>query len=135
MALPGGHRDGGDPDVLHTAVRETREEVGLDLVRDAELLGRLSGVRAIARGRVQNLEIVPLVFALHGAADTRPDPREVQEVVWAKLSPLISGAAATTFDYAHDGRLHALPAFDVSGRIVWGLTYRILRDLFALLDP
>src|SRR5258706_13265424 len=43
MALPGGHAHPSDVDLLHTARRETLEEVGIDLT-DAELLGRLDEV-------------------------------------------------------------------------------------------
>jgi 8-oxo-dGTP pyrophosphatase MutT (NUDIX family) len=133
MALPGGHRSADDVDLLHTAVRETGEEVGLDLSRDAEFLGSLTPLQAMARGRRRDLLIVPLVFALHGSSATTPDAREVDEVIWAKVSVLASGAAETTFDYEHDGNHYALPAYDVDGRIVWGLTYRIVQDLLLVL--
>ena len=132
MALPGGHHSVEDSDLLQTAVRETAEEIGLDLAKQGEYLGGLPGVRAIARGRVQNLEIIPLVFALHGPSALSLDPREVTEVAWAKLSYLRSSAAHTTFDYSHEGRALALPAYNVGGRIVWGLTYRIVNELLAI---
>jgi 8-oxo-dGTP pyrophosphatase MutT (NUDIX family) len=132
MALPGGHHSAGDESLLGTALRETAEEVGLDLRRDAEYLGCLGGVRAIARGRVRNLEIIPLVFALHGPAVLALDAREVTEAAWAKLSYLRSGAAHTDFDYEYEGTVRALPAYNVGGRIVWGLTYRIVNELLAV---
>lgn len=133
MALPGGHRSAQDPDLIHAAIRETAEEVGLDLTQHGEFLGSLTRLQAIARGRRQDLQILPLVFALRGPSVTSPDPREVDEVVWAKLSVLASGAAETTFAHEHEGRTHALPAFDVEGRVVWGLTYRIVCDLLSML--
>src|SRR5262245_34151321 len=40
MAFPGGRRSPEDRDLLATAVRETEEEVGLDLARHGELVGR-----------------------------------------------------------------------------------------------
>ena len=50
MAFPGGRRELTDPDLSHTALRETFEEVGLDLRRDGALLTRLPDVPAIGRG-------------------------------------------------------------------------------------
>src|SRR5690606_20266054 len=41
VALPGGRREPGDPTLWHTAARETREETGMDILRDARLLGTL----------------------------------------------------------------------------------------------
>lgn len=134
MALPGGRRDPEDADLLATAQRETWEEIGLSLVENAELLGRLESVRAALVDR--SFEICPLLFALErGDAPLVLNPREVKSVVWAGLSHLMSPAAVTHFEYrgrsANAGGPQGLqfPAFDVAGHIVWGLTYRILNNL------
>jgi 8-oxo-dGTP pyrophosphatase MutT (NUDIX family) len=130
MAFPGGRHDPSDPDLLHTALRETREEVGLDLTKDAELLGRLELLPAIARGRAVGLTIAPYVFALQRDVPLVKN-REVEEAIWAPLAPMASGRLATTHRYDLDGQLLELPAYDVEGRIVWGLTYRMLEALLA----
>src|SRR5512147_1311947 len=41
MAFPGGHREPHEHDLFLTAARETFEEVGIDLHRQAEAIGRL----------------------------------------------------------------------------------------------
>jgi 8-oxo-dGTP pyrophosphatase MutT (NUDIX family) len=132
MAFPGGRKDEGDPDLLATAQRETREEIALDLARDAELLGRLDDLPAVARGRLTGMVIAPFVFELKGPASLRPN-HEVAEVVWAALGPMMRGEWATTIPYELDGQTLRLPAHAVDGRIVWGLTYKMLDALFALL--
>jgi hypothetical protein len=58
---------------------------------------------------------------------------EVSEVLWAPLWPLFRGELATTFAYEIGGQQLELPAHDVSGRMVWGLTHRMLETLFVLL--
>src|SRR5438105_2270539 len=50
MAFPGGRVDHDDPDALAAAVRETREELGLDLGVHGEKLGELSHLVAMAHG-------------------------------------------------------------------------------------
>jgi len=132
MALPGGHHDAGDADLVATALRETREEVGLTLDRETEWIGSLSRAR-VHSGR-PDFEILPLVFAVARDVELRPNPREVKAIVWAKLDHLLLPAAHTSVAYpsvaAADGQ--RLPAFDVQGHVVWGLTYRILSDLLAV---
>lgn len=134
MALPGGHRDQSDVDLLATAVREISEEVGLDLMQHAELLGRLENARAVAANRAVDFTIFPLVFALHADVEPRGNPKEVQEVIWARVEHLLSPAARSVFDYELRQQRHRFPAFDVGGHRVWGLTFRILENLLAVLS-
>ena len=44
MALPGGRREPGDPDLAGTAIRETAEETGVELEARGWRLGRLAEV-------------------------------------------------------------------------------------------
>ena len=69
MAFPGGRAEPGDADLRATAIRETREEIGVDLATAAEPLGGLDEVRAMARMRPMNLAITPFVFRLHRPFD------------------------------------------------------------------
>lgn len=133
MAFPGGRHDPSDRDLLHTAVRETDEELGLALGA-SNLLGRLDDVHAIAKGRRVGLVIAPHVFALEGDPVLVPNPAEVREYVWASVPALMSGESDTTFTYEYEGTRYKLPAYDVSGNIVWGLTHRMLGVLFEALD-
>ncbi|MBI4705060.1 MAG: CoA pyrophosphatase [Deltaproteobacteria bacterium] len=135
VAFPGGRREPGDADLLATAARETREEVGIDLERQAELLGRLDDVPAIARGRPVALVIVPFVFRAHEGVEPRVEPSrgEVDEALWAPIEPLARGEADTTRAYELQGERVLLPAYRVGGHVVWGLTYRMLRSLFEVL--
>jgi hypothetical protein len=77
--------------------------------------------------------IAPFVFALHRDPVLVGNPQEVDEVLWTPLNPLASGERNTTQPYVLDGQRTSLPAFDVSGRVVWGLTHRMLSELFQLL--
>jgi 8-oxo-dGTP pyrophosphatase MutT (NUDIX family) len=133
MAFPGGREEPSDGDLLQTALRETREEVSLDLERHATLLGRLDELPAVARGRRTGLTIAPFVFELAHREVELAFNYEVQEVVWAPLELLFRGELSTTFPYDLAGQRLELPAHDVDGRIVWGLTHRMLESLFVLL--
>jgi 8-oxo-dGTP pyrophosphatase MutT (NUDIX family) len=134
MAFPGGRRDPSDGDLLHTAIRETAEEVGLALSRDGDLVGRLDDLPAIARGKKVGLVITPFVFAIPGDVDLTLNDDEVHEALWTKLGPLARGERDTGFPYRFEDTELTLPAYDVDGRIVWGLTHRMLSALFEILD-
>lgn len=129
MAFPGGRFDRKDPDLAHTAVRETLEEVGIDLRRDAEPVGELDDLPAMARGRPVGLVISPFVWAMRNDSPLVLN-HEVTEAVWAPVEPLYRGERITTIDYPYEGRTLHLPGFDVEGRVVWGLTYQMLSLFF-----
>ena len=132
MAFPGGREDPEDENLLATAIRETFEEVALDLRQVARLLGQLAPLPAVARGRPVGLTIFPFVFELTADAELSYSD-EVAEAVWVPLDPLLHGRLRTTFAVDRGGEQVQLPAHDVDGRIVWGLTYRMLDSLFELL--
>jgi 8-oxo-dGTP pyrophosphatase MutT (NUDIX family) len=134
MAFPGGRQSPGDADLVATAVRETFEEVGVDLNARGELLGRLHDVQAIARARPTDLVIVPQVFRIEGPVQLMPEPGEVEEALWAPLSPMRRGETLTTVTYEHQGRRFDLPGYQVGRHVVWGLTFRMIETLFEALD-
>ena len=134
MAFPGGHVEAGER-MVDAARRETMEEVGLDLDRHGRLIGRLDHTRAVARGRALDLVIAPYVFELASEPPAFSPNHEVAEVLWAPLLPMISGAAHTELEYEIGGSPQRFPGYDVEGRVVWGLTYRMLGTLFSALNP
>jgi 8-oxo-dGTP pyrophosphatase MutT (NUDIX family) len=134
MAFPGGRREPQDADPLETALRETREEIGLDLAQSARFLAPLESLQATTRGKPLAMHVVPFVFELL-AEPALTLNEEVAEVIWAPLAALARGELATTIPYHHEGQELKLPAWDVDGRIVWGMTYQMLQTLFALTHP
>ena len=95
-------------------------------------IGRLDVIEAVSRARRVGLTISPFVFAVEGDPALSTNV-EVEEVLWTPLAPLIDGAADTSMHYDVNGSTLKLPAWDVRGRIVWGLTYRMLQGLFETL--
>ncbi|NIR35111.1 MAG: NUDIX domain-containing protein [Actinobacteria bacterium] len=133
MAFPGGRRDPGDVHLLDTAMRETREELGVDLAI-AEHLGHVDDLQAVARGRVLDLVIRPQVFLWPGEPPPLTPNYEVAAAVWAPIAPMIAGEIDTVRPWREGTQTYRMPAYDVEGRIVWGLTYRMLRTLFAIVE-
>ena len=130
MAFPGGRTEEADASTLHTAIRETREEVAVDLETHATLLGRLDDVQAVSKARAVDMLIAPYVFALTQPVAPIIDPSEVADLMWAELGPMVRGEVDCRRPYHHDGVDLDLPGYRVGEHIVWGLTYRMLELLF-----
>ena len=128
MAFPGGRAEPGDADLLTTAVRETAEEIGLDLARASESFGALDEVRAMARMRPMDLTILPFVFRLVTSAELQLGA-EVRSVHWLSLAALLGADLRSTMDYVYDGASLRFPCVRVDEVVIWGLTYRMLLAL------
>ena len=129
ISLPGGRAEPGDADLLATALRETREEVNLDLATDAELLCRLEALRARTRGRLLDMDVTPFVFGLLRSVETRPDLVEAHSVFWLPLTCAARGELDEEYALEHEGALHRLPAWRFDSHVVWGMTHRMLTEL------
>jgi 8-oxo-dGTP pyrophosphatase MutT (NUDIX family) len=128
MSFPGGRAEPGDADLAATAVRETLEETGIDLARDAELLGPLDEVRAMARLRPMDLTIAPFVFRLRRAVEpTLSD--EVAGLHWLALDELVRPDLRSTMEYLHLETRLTFPCLRVQDLVIWGLTYRMFLGL------
>jgi 8-oxo-dGTP pyrophosphatase MutT (NUDIX family) len=130
MALPGGRRDPGDTSLLETAVRETMEETAVALdPHGPGFLGRLERVTP-SSPRLPPLTIAPFVFGVPPATEARPAPAEVDRVHWVSLARLRDPGPVETVAIDLPGGPRHFPGLRVEGEFVWGLTYRILTDLF-----
>ena len=137
MAYPGGRAEPHDTDLRATAVRETLEEIGIDLARSARLLGTLDEIRAMARGRPVDLAITPFVFRLQEDPETLLS-HEVRSLHWVPLALLFDETSRSLLDYQHENARLKLPCIRLGGTddelVVWGLTYKMcsgLRERFV----
>ena len=129
MGLPGGHRHEEDLDDVQTALREAREEIGVDL-GVSEQLGALDDIQASANGQTIDLVIASFVY-LVGAPPSLELSDEVAETYWVSLSALAGGQARISQEFTLNGQKKVLPGWNVQGHVVWGLTYRIVTNLLA----
>ena len=134
MALPGGHRETIDTDLVETARRETHEEIGLDLNQAGRYLGSLAAIRANPRAGF-DLVVTPQVFALEDKAVPLQPNEEVAEVLWGNLDEMISGRSLTDASFPEFQREGTFPGYQVGAQVVWGLTFRMINDFFELIRP
>ena len=132
IAFPGGRRDPGDADLLATAIRETGEEVGVDL-SSAERLGVLDDL--YPRTPVLPPVVVrPFVFVLT-ARPTIVVSSEVQDAFWVSFRALQAPGVASTVTVDHPGiPRRVLPAYALGNHTIWGMSERILTPLISLVS-
>lgn len=131
IALPGGRRDPSDPDLLATAVRETREETGVELIA-AERVGVLDDLHPRSP-LLPPVVVRPFVFALPARpATTLSD--EVREAFWVALSDLSAPGTYRDVTVSPGGVTLTVPAYVLGPRTIWGMTERILTPLLGLLS-
>lgn len=122
IAFPGGHKSLGDTSFLETAIRESMEEVGVQL-RDHEFLGGLSPMYSRAR----SVLVAPFVFSLKSSVNVRLN-EEVEESFWVPLRELSGMDARKSEVRDQEGKL-TVDSYVYEGHVIWGLTFRILNIL------
>jgi 8-oxo-dGTP pyrophosphatase MutT (NUDIX family) len=128
ISLPGGGYQADDgEDLLATAIRETREELGIEL-EGARMLGNLPPLHPLTSGP-KGIEVTPFVFHTTHALEPVCGP-EALAAFWLPLDLAASGALDSQFEYAPTSM--KFPAWTYEGHVIWGLTWRILGDLIAV---
>jgi 8-oxo-dGTP pyrophosphatase MutT (NUDIX family) len=121
ISLPGGSWEPNDLDLWHTALRETREELGID-THGLELLGLLDAVPVAASGYL----ISPFVAWSPHVPDLSPDPAEVSGIVEVAIQALLDPASIGEEVWELRQRAWLVTFFRLGDVVIWGATARIL---------
>ncbi len=126
ISFPGGVRHREDASLLHTALRETEEELGIAPDR-IEVLGSLPPTQTVVSGFL----IVPFVGILAERPEMTPSPIEIDEVLELEIRRLAAVEREAGAD--HEGERRTWFAYEVDGNTVWGATGRIVRSFLEAL--
>lgn len=128
VSFPGGKREEQDRDFLDTALRETREEIGLE-TKQLNVMGALSPIY-----------IPPSNFLVHPYVGLYPEPpflkkqeSEVAEIFSVDAEDLLSDRHISSIPLDLGGYKATVPVFRFNGHDVWGATAMMISELRQLL--
>ena len=128
VAFPGGKRIEGDFTPLDTAVRETFEEIGVDIINNGEILGNLDAVNPFTPS-VSHYIVCPYVSILYEDVEFTKN-YEVDDIFWVPILHLINPKNRDVRVRYRDGNEINDYIFKYENYIIWGLTGRILNQFF-----
>jgi 8-oxo-dGTP pyrophosphatase MutT (NUDIX family) len=129
IAFPGGRREGEDESPENTALREAREEIGLDSAR-VQLLGRLPEYRTST-----GFSVTPVVGWAEPPLEYTPDPHEVADVFEVPLAFLLDARNHRYESAFYKGRMRHYWAMPYGERFIWGATAGMLVTFHRLVAP
>jgi 8-oxo-dGTP pyrophosphatase MutT (NUDIX family) len=127
ISFPGGTRDPEDSTPLDTALRETREELGIPSEK-IDVLGTLDEVPTIT-----NYRILPFVGAIPTDFVYLPNPDEIENVMEVPLVHLFNPSIHRVERRWVLESEREIYFYDYGPNVIWGVTARILRGLLQMI--
>jgi 8-oxo-dGTP pyrophosphatase MutT (NUDIX family) len=134
VSFPGGSVDASDPTVVHAALREAREEVGLR-EEHVEIVGQLDDCPTFVTGFVISpvVGVVdPLAFTAAGRYPWTPSAAEIASLRELPLQGFCDPANLRVEQRVARGVQHEIYWYTVEKTVVWGATARILHQLLDI---
>jgi 8-oxo-dGTP pyrophosphatase MutT (NUDIX family) len=127
VCFPGGRLEPGDVDVRATAVREAREELGLE---GARVLGELSSIPLYT----SDYRLHPFVAEIARQPLTL-SVGEVAEALWISLEDTLALDTIEAIPWTHEGTTTLSPVFRVGDRLMFGGTAHAFYELLLVAAP
>ncbi len=130
VAFPGGRVDPTDNTLLHTALREAHEEVGIE-PHLVDVLGGFPTMSTVSSG----MRVAPFVGVLKRPVQYVIQEVEVAEVFEVPLRALADARFRGLYEWRRDKDRPSsnFPAIFYSGQTIWGLTLRITENLLDIM--
>lgn len=126
VSFPGGAWEAGDGSLVDTAIRETREELGI--TEDIDLLGSLTRLHI----PISNYLVTPFVGWLKERPVFKPDSKEVLYVIESSLGELFDPGNILSERWEQHGRTIVAPYYQVGKEKVWGATAMMLCEFLQV---
>ena len=128
VSFPGGRMEESDPDIEATALRETREEVGIS-EDEVAIIGYLETMPTVT-----GYAVTPVVGLVDGRVDLTIDRTEVEFAFEVPLPFLLDPANHRLVDREWQGLSFSMVEFHFDGKRIWGATAQMLMRFIKLIQ-
>jgi len=128
ISLPGGKQENIDKNNWETALRETREELGIE-TGDIEFLGELTQLYIPH----SNFYVSPQVGYIHKKLKFNPCPFEVSEIIEASAYDLLTQNYKTKNINNRGVNIEA-PYYEIKDKHIWGATAMVISELIEIFN-
>ena len=128
ISFPGGKREVHDSDEKHTAIRETYEEVGIEMKN-------IKVIKEFTQAYIppSNFLVSPFMGYLENTPTFEPN-NEVDTIIEVKLSDLLNDDNITVKNLSTSYMDNIdVPCFKLNNYVVWGATAMILNEIKCVL--
>ena len=128
VSFPGGRADKKDASLLHTALRESEEELGL-CPSDVHPIGPLDDLRTMA----SNYVVTPYVGMIPHPYDFQPNAWEVAEIFSVPFTFLADRGNLNAETWLYDGATIPIQTYRYQGYKIWGATQHMIENMLDIL--
>ena len=129
ISFPGGKSETFDKSLMHTALREAEEEIGI-IADSVKIIGSLSELYIPP----SNFDVYPFVGVTYSTPDFKPN-YEVQKILEVDLETLRNPETCTYKKIQHrTGNNFEVPCYYIQGEVVWGATAMIISELLEVVS-
>ena len=128
ISFPGGRQDPGE-DFLATALREAKEEMGIE-AKDVRILGELDDMCTVA----SDFCIAPFVGLIPYPYPFKINRHEIEEIIEVPLSVFLDETKFREEFRSHNGEPVRVYFYQHDEHTIWGATARILKQLMDLIS-
>ena len=121
-AFPGGMSEEFDESAMHTALRETDEELGID----PSHIDLWCGMDPVETST--GFKVWPYVGRVADQTVFTPQEREVEEIVKIPIRVFVDEMSERTITLVRNGDTRTMTAYAYEDRIIWGASARIIRN-------
>ena len=123
ISFPGGKYEKSDPSIIHTALRETHEEIGIN-TDTIEIIGQLKDYQTVT-----GYNVVPIVGFINSPMTYSIDQNEVSEIFHVPFHHFLQSDSHFSLPIERNGTVFQVNFIPFQDYNIWGATAGMLKDL------